>query len=145
MQEEFSQHFLAKRYTTEMLPACTPSTEIFWTGSTKHSQFRNAESPIVKLGKMCIHLISALKYETTFESAKHPQTMAAAIAALRTSRESLFTQELKRITDPTPAATEHTLLKIACRSNEPLETANRLHSGRAYHESKKSGNLYSKL
>ena len=50
-------HLLETATQEEFLPAlfgegiddsdyCTPSSEIFWTGFIKHSQFRNAESPI---------------------------------------------------------------------------------------------------
>ena len=38
--------------------------------------------------------------------------MAAANAAIRTSRDSLEEQELKRITDPIPVATKRTILRI---------------------------------
>ena len=47
----------------------------------------------------CSHLISALKEETTFETAKYTQTMAAAKDAIRLSKDSLYERELKRITD----------------------------------------------
>ena len=52
---------------------------------------------------VCSHLTIALKDETTSEPVKHTQTMAAAKAAIRTSKDYLPEQELKRITDPIPA------------------------------------------
>ena len=54
--------------------------------------------------------ISALKGETTFETAEHTQTMAAAKAAIQKSRDSLHGQELKRITFQILAATKRTIL-----------------------------------
>ena len=51
--------------------------------STIRCQVRNARKHV------CSHLISTLKHETTFETAKHTQTMSAAKAAIRTSRDSL--------------------------------------------------------
>ena len=59
---------------------------------------------------VCSDLINALKDETTLEPAKHSQTMAAAKAAIRTSRDSLHEQGLKRITDPITASTKRTIL-----------------------------------
>ena len=57
---------------------------------------------------VCSHLISALENDTTFET--DTQTMAAAKAAIRTSIDWLHEQELKRITDRIPAATNRTIL-----------------------------------
>ena len=59
----------------------------------------------------CSHLFSALKDETTFETAKHNQTMAATNATSRTSKDRLHEQEPKRIIDPIPAASKRTMLK----------------------------------
>ena len=50
------------------------------------------------------HLISALKDETTFETAKHTQAMATAKSAIRTSKDSLHEQEI-------PAATKRTIVR----------------------------------
>ena len=74
-----------------------------------YSGFRNAD-PQANKG-VCSHLISALKDETSFETAKHTQTTATAKAAIRTSRGSLHEQELKRITGPIPAATKRNILR----------------------------------
>ena len=72
----------------------------------------NSATPNHQASKdVCSHLISALKDETTFETANHTQTMATAKAAIRTSRDNLHEQELKRITDPIPAATKCTILR----------------------------------
>ena len=60
---------------------------------------------------VCSHLISALKDETTFETAKHTQTMATAKAAIQTSKDILHEWELKRITVPIPAATKNTIFR----------------------------------
>ena len=60
---------------------------------------------------VCSHFISALKDETTFETAKHSQTMAAATAAIRTSRDSLHEHELKSITEAILSATKRTNLR----------------------------------
>ena len=51
---------------------------------------------------VCSHL-SALKDETASEPVTYTHAMAAAKAAIRTSKDSLPEQELKRITDPIPA------------------------------------------
>ena len=42
---------------------------------------------------------------------KHTQTMATAKSAIRTSKDTLHEWELKRITDPRPAATKRTVLR----------------------------------
>ena len=60
---------------------------------------------------VCTPLINTLKDETTYEAVKHAKTMAAAKAAIRTSRDSLHKQELKRITDPIPAAPKRTIIR----------------------------------
>ena len=44
---------------------------------------------------VCSHLTIALKDETTSEPVKHTQTMAAAKAAIRTSKDSLPEQEIQ--------------------------------------------------
>ena len=60
----------------------------------------------------CSHLISALTNETSFVmTAKHAQTMAAAKAPIQTSNDSLLEQEVKRITNPIPAATKRSILR----------------------------------
>ena len=51
------------------------------------------------------------KDETTFETAKHTQTMAPEKLAIRTSKDFLHDQELKRMTEPIPAATKRTILR----------------------------------
>ena len=60
---------------------------------------------------VCSHLISALKDETTFETAPHTQTMTEAKTAIQTSKDSLHERELKRFVDPIPEATKHTILR----------------------------------
>ena len=60
---------------------------------------------------VCSHLISSLKDETNFETAKHTQTTAAEKQAIRISRDSLHERELSHITDPLPAATKRTILR----------------------------------
>ena len=60
---------------------------------------------------VCSHLTSALKDETTFETATHTRIMAAAKAAIRTAKDRRHEWELKRITDPIPAATKRTILR----------------------------------
>ena len=49
--------------------------------------------------------------ETSCETAKHTQTMAAAKAAIPTSKDSLHEQEFKRITDTMSATTKRTILR----------------------------------
>ena len=64
------------------------------------------------LGYVCRVLVSALKKdETTFGTAKHTQIMAAAKSAIGASKDRLHEQELKRITDPIPAATKIKILR----------------------------------
>ena len=60
---------------------------------------------------VCSHLTSALKDETTFETATHTRIMAAAKAAIRTAKDRRHEWELKRITDPIPAGTKRTILR----------------------------------
>ena len=60
---------------------------------------------------VCSHLISALNDETAFEIAKHTQTMAAAKAAIRASKDCLHEQEFKRFTHPAPATSKRTILR----------------------------------
>ena len=43
------------------------------------------------------------------ETAKHTQTTTAANAAIRASKDSLHEKELKRLTDPIPAAAKRTI------------------------------------
>ena len=72
----------------------------------------NSATPTHQASKeACSHLISALKDETTFETAKHTQTMAETKAAIGTSRDRLHEKELKRMIDPIPAASERTILR----------------------------------
>ena len=66
----------------------------------------NSQSHEASRNDFC-HLISALNDETTFETAKQTQTMAAK-AAIRTTKDSLHEQELKRITAPIPGAAKRT-------------------------------------
>ena len=71
---------------------------------------------------VCSHLISALKDATTFEVAKHTQSMAAANAAIRTSEDSLH--EVKRTTDPIPAANNRTQFRDALRPRYCITSPN---------------------
>ena len=59
----------------------------------------------------CSHLISELKDETTFETAKHTPTMSAVKAVIRTYIDSLHEQELKRIIDPIATVTKCTIIR----------------------------------
>ena len=106
-----SPSILWRRNRWRQLPprACKPSSEIFWTGSTNTANSATLNHQASK--DVCSYLISALKDEVPFETANNTQTMAAAKAAIQTSRCSLHEQELKRITYPIPAATKRTILK----------------------------------
>ena len=55
------------------------------------------------LSRLYAHSRRSLKDTTTFEKAKHTQTMAAAKVAIRAFKDCLHEEELKRITDPIPA------------------------------------------
>ena len=78
----------------------------FCTGSTKPV---NSVKPNHQASKdVCSHLMSPLKDWTTFETAKHTRTMAAAI---RASKDCLNEQELKRISEPIPTATKSIILR----------------------------------
>ena len=87
--------------------ACTPSSELFWTGSTKHS--RNSKSRSKNRCLQPAHQGTA-KWDNLWDS-KHTQTIAAAKAAIQTSKDNLHEQVLKCITDPKLAATKFTILR----------------------------------
>ena len=67
--------------------------------------------------------LQPLNDETTFATATHTETTAAAKAAIRTSRDSLHEQEkLESITDPIPTAAQRTILRSQ-ETGQWLQTA----------------------
>ena len=66
------------------------------TGLAPPNRVNSATSNHQASKDVCSHLISAPKDEKIFGTAKHTQTTARAKAAIRTSKDSLHKQELKR-------------------------------------------------
>ena len=94
------QHYLdACQLAASFLVSVPILVDLSWRAVEGIYRKWNVERAMVSIS----HLITALKDTTTFEKAKHTQTMAAAKVAIRAFKDCLHEEELKRITDPIPA------------------------------------------